>query len=540
MILDRLFRASLPSAPTISEPVMTLEAPQAGVNVDQWSGFQLSAVYACIRLLSDTLAQLPVSVIKIEKDTTEPAPDHPVNAVIARTPNPWMTSTSCRQVIQSHAVGWGNGYALIERNRIGGVNAVYPLLPDRTEPVIEEDRLLYRSTIGDREYEFKPEEILHIPALGFDGIKGVSPITAFRETLAVSIATQRFGARFFGSGSHLSGILKHPNRLKRKADNPNDQTPVDRLRQSFQKLYGGLDNSHRVAVLEEGMEFQQIGIPPEEAQFIETRKFQLAEIARIFNVPSHMINDLERATFNNISELSIGFMRYTMMPWIVKWEQELNRKFFSESERDVYRIKFNVNGLLRGTQKERGEFYSMAINGGWMSRNEVRKLEDLNPVDGLDNYLIPLNMGDGQDKPESPAGDENEPENDAGTERMINNYSPLVARFARQLSDADKKFISDAMNMIKRGTDKERSSLARWLNHDSREFIRRVLDPVLDSMARTGPLDSDTILNDMADWYRDTRQEQIDLSPPDAVMGLDEDAIRAKLETLIREASHGP
>ena len=181
---------------------------------------------------------------------------------------------------------------------------------------------------------------------------------------------------------------------------------MERLRRQWRELYSGLDNAASVAVLEEGMEFQQMGIPPGDAQFIESRKFQVSDIGRIFNIPSPLINDLERATFSNISELYIGFLRYTIMPWIVRVEQELNRKLFPKS--NTYFVKFNLQGLMRGTLKERSEYYKTAIEYGWLSRNEVRELEDMNRVDGLDEFWQPLNMGSGQED----GGSEDEPSGD--------------------------------------------------------------------------------------------------------------------------------
>ena len=371
-----------------------LTPSDSGVTVNNHSAMEIAAVYACVRLLSETLAQLPLVIRKRTPAGSEPAVNHPLWSVLRDQPNPWMTSFTWRNVQMSHAASWGNGYAFIIRDGHGHPKGLLPLRPDITHPQVIERTLTYQTTIDDMHIEARPEDVIHIPALGFDGIVGHSPISLHREAIGLGKAAQQFGARLFGNGSILSGVLKHPGRLKRKAEKPDDPSPVERLRKQWKDLYTGSDNAFAVAVLEEGMEFQQVGIPPEDAQFLETRKFQIAEIARIFNVPSHMINDLDRATFNNISELSIGFLRYTMTPWLVCWEQELNRKLFPGS--NTYYVKFNVNGLLRGTQADRADYYKTAIEYGWMSRNEVRELEDLNKVDGLDEYLQPLNMGSGE------------------------------------------------------------------------------------------------------------------------------------------------
>ena len=398
MILDSLFRAKPAKTPPPT-PVVTgfdvLTPNDSGVQVNQHTALQMSAVYACIRLLSETLAQLPLNIRRRTSDGSELATNHPLFNILHNTPNPWMTSFSWRNSVMSHCVGWGNGYSYIIRNQLGEPRALLPLLPDRTYPEIIDNQLTYQTQINEIPLDALPEDILHVPALGFDGLVGISPIVLHRESVGLALSAQKFGAKLFGSGSLVAGVLKHPGKLKRRAEKPDDPSPVERLRKQWKDLYSGLENAHNVAVLEEGMEFQKIGINPEDAQFLQTRKFQIAEIGRIYNVPSHMINDLEKATFNNISELYLGFLRYTMTPWIVRWEQELNRKLFPGS--NTYYVKFNLQGLLRGTLTERKDYYKTAIEYGWLSRNEVRELEDLNRVDGLDEYLQPLNMGSGQD-----------------------------------------------------------------------------------------------------------------------------------------------
>ena len=404
MILDRLFRAKPADTPPPQPSYQgfdVLMPNDSGVQVDQHSALQMSAVYACIRLLSETLAQLPLNIRRRTADGSELATSHPLFNILHNTPNPWMTSFSWRNSVMSHCVGWGNGYSYIIRNQLGEPRALLPLLPDRTYPQIIDNQLKYQTQINEIPLEADPADVLHVPALGFDGLVGISPICLHRLSIGLGIAAQKFGAKMYSSGSMLSGVLKHPGRLKRKAERPDDPSPVERLRKQWRDLYSGLENAGSVAVLEEGMDFQKTAINPVDAQYVELMKFQVADIARMFNVASHLINDLDRATFNNISELSLSFLRYTMTPWIVRWEQELNRKLFPGS--NTYYVKFNLQGLLRGTLTERKDYYKTAIEYGWLSRNEVRELEDLNKVEGLDEYLQPLNMGSGQ------AADEEEP-----------------------------------------------------------------------------------------------------------------------------------
>lgn len=397
--------ASLFRAQPVATPVPTLTGGVEGlslwqpnensVTVTPYSSLQLSTVYACIRLLSETLAQLPLSVRRHTADGSELAHGHPLYNLLHNTPNPWMTSFTWLATAMVHLCGWGNSYSLIVRDQLGRPGAIVPLLPEVTYPTVVNNRLRYWTTFNGVGLEVPKEDMIHVLGVSHDGLTGLSPIALHREAIGLGLAQQSFGAKLFASGSMLSGILKHPGRLKRKPDKPDDPSPIERLRRQWRELYGGVENAGSVAVLEEGMEFQKIAVDPIDAQFIEGRKYQTADIARIFNVPSHLINDLDRATFNNISELSLSFLRYTMTPWIVRWEQEFNRKLFPKSDR--YFAKFNLNGLLRGTLTERKDYYKTAIEYGWLSRNEVRALEDLNRVDGLDAYLQPLNMGSGQD-----------------------------------------------------------------------------------------------------------------------------------------------
>ena len=406
-LINRLFpvrAVKVPPPQPVGHNFSALYPSCTGIDINQFSSLQMSAVYACIRLLSETIAQLPLTIRRRTADGSEVARSHPQYSLLHDAPNPCMTSFSWRNSLMSHVVGWGNGYSYIVRDVLMRPQAILPLLPDRTNPEIIDDKLIYHTELNQQTLDAFPEDIIHVPGLAFDGLVGMSPIALHREAIGLGLAAQAFGAKLFGSGSLLSGVLKHPGRLKRKAEKPEDPSPVERLRRQWRELYSGLDNAASVAVLEEGMEFQQMGIPPGDAQFIESRKFQVSDIGRIFNIPSPLINDLERATFSNISELYIGFLRYTIMPWIVRVEQELNRKLFPKS--NTYFVKFNLQGLMRGTLKERSEYYKTAIEYGWLSRNEVRELEDMNRVDGLDEFWQPLNMGSGQeDNEEESVGD---------------------------------------------------------------------------------------------------------------------------------------
>ena len=367
----------------------------AGKNVTERSAMQMTAVYSCVRVLSEAVAGLPLHVYKYTQNGgKEKSIDHPLYFLLHDEPNPEMTSFVFRETLMTHLLLWGNAYAQIIRNGKGEVVALYPLMPNRmTVDRDENGRLYYKyyrgndEAIRNKEYEviLSPYDVLHIPGLGFDGLVGYSPIAMAKNAIGLAIATEEYGAKFFANGAAPSGVLEHPGTLK----NP------DKVRESWNATFGGSHNANKVAVLEEGMKYSPISISPEQAQFLETRKFQINEIARIFRVPPHMVGDLEKSSFSNIEQQSLEFVKYTLEPWLVRWEQSMARSLLSSSEKQEYFIKFNVDGLLRGDYASRMSGYATARQNGWMSANDIRELENLDRIpaeDGGDLYLINGNM----------------------------------------------------------------------------------------------------------------------------------------------------
>ena len=282
---------------------------------------------------------------------------------------------------------WGNAYCQILRTGRNGIVGLYPLLPDHMEVDRDSrDQLTYTYTTGEgRMVRLDPAEVLHIPGLGFDGVVGYSPIALEKSAVGLSIAAEEYGSKFFGNGAMPSGVLTHPNTVK----------DPKRLRESWNAAYGGSANSGKVAILEESMTFTPISIPNDAAQFLETRKFQVTEICRIFRVPPHMVGDLERATFSNIESQNISFAVHTIRPWLVRIEQAMNRALFPENEKGRFYTQFNLDGLMRGDYKSRMEGYAIARQNGWMSANDIRELENLNPLsdeEGGNLYLVNGNM----------------------------------------------------------------------------------------------------------------------------------------------------
>ena len=316
----------------------------SGKAVTERSAMQMTAVYACVRILSEAIAGLPLHLYRYKEDGgKEKAADHPLYLLLHDEPNPEISS----KTLMTHLLLWGNAYAQIIRNGKG--------------------------------------DVLHIPGLGFDGLVGYSPIAMAKNSIGMAIACEEYGARFFSNGTAPGGVLEHPGTVKKP----------QKIRDSWNQSFMGTQNSHRIAVLEEGMKYTPIGISPNEAQFLETRKFQINEIARIFRVPPHMVGDLEKSSFSNIEQQSLEFVKYTLDPWVSRWEQSMVRSLLLPDEKKEYFVKFNVDGLLRGDYQSRMNGYATARQNGWMSANDIRELENLDRIpkeDGGDLYLVNGNM----------------------------------------------------------------------------------------------------------------------------------------------------
>lgn len=365
----------------------------AGKAVTERSAMQMTAVYSCVRILAEAVAGLPLHFYRYKDDgSKEKAIDSNLYHLLHDEPNPEMSSFVFRETLMTHLLLWGNAYAQIIRNGKGEVIALYLLMPNKMSVDRDENGKLYytyqRSQDEGKEagtVTLSTRDVLHIPGLGFDGLVGYSPIAMAKNAIGLAIATEEYGAKFFANGAAPSGVLEHPGTIKDPA----------RLRENWNSTFGGSSNSGKVAVLEEGMKYTPISISPEQAQFLETRKFQINEIARIFRVPPHMVGDLEKSSFSNIEQQSLEFVKYTLDPWIIRWEQSLNRALLNVDEKKTYFFKFNVEGLLRGDYQSRMNGYAIARQNGWMSANDIRELENLDKIsaeDGGDLYLVNGNM----------------------------------------------------------------------------------------------------------------------------------------------------
>lgn len=381
----------------------------SGVDVNETTALNNTAVMACVRILAETIASLPVITYKrLKTGGKDRAPEHHLYRVLHDEPNEEMSAFTFFETLVYHQAIWGNAYAEIEWDASGRVKALWPLLPDQTWMRRDAAGQIWYHTTIPRTGEtvaLPAYRVLHVPGLGFDGMQGYSPIRLHRETIGLAVATEKYGASFFGNGARPGGVLEHPGKLSDPAQK--------NLRTSWNEMHQGLEKQHRIAILEEGMTYKSIGLPPEDSQFLETRKFQVTEIARMYRVPPHMLADLERATFSNIEHQSIDFVVHTIRPWLVRWEQAIRRKLLTDREKGTFFVEFLVDGLLRGDVKSRSEALQIQRQNGVINADEWREIENMNPQpDGtgkvymVNNAMVPIEFA-GRSLMQPEGGDDN-------------------------------------------------------------------------------------------------------------------------------------
>jgi HK97 family phage portal protein len=353
----------------------------SGMAVSEQSAMGLTSVYACINILASALGQLPCNLYRERQNEKQIEKAHPVYDILRKNPNPDMTAFTFFQTMQASAAGWGNSYALILSRRNGSVGELWPLASATTTPKRVNGELVYEFERNGKRSSAPASEILHIKGLSGDGLVGWSPIKTQRELIGAGLAQQRFSGGFYANGATPSGVLSFPGKVQ----------DSNKLREEWQASQTG-ENRGKVAVLEQGMKYEQISIDPVDADYVETSKMTAVQVASIFRVPPHMINVLDRATWGNVESLGLEFVVHTLGAWFIAWQQELERKLLTPREQAQLSIRFDPRALMRGDHKSRALYYKSAVNDGWMTRNEVRALEDLNPLEGLDKPLQPMNM----------------------------------------------------------------------------------------------------------------------------------------------------
>lgn len=357
----------------------------AGVTVTPDTALTYSAVYAAVRCIAESVSSLPLNYYeRLPGGGKASAKANPLHTLLHDEPNPEMTSLQWREASMAHLLLWGNSYSEIVRDLEGNVVELWPIDPTIVTPMRTDSGELYYDLNRGKSF-ITAGNMLHIPGLSFDGISGVSPITLARQSIGLSMAIESFGAGYFGRGARPGGVLTFPGQLSPEAR--------QNLRRSFEELHAGGANSHRVALLEAGLKWEAIGVPPDDSQFLQSREFQIIEVARWFNLPPNKLKDLSKTSYNSLEQMEISFVVDTLRPWLVRWEQQLNRKLIRPKDKGSFFFEFNVDGKLRGEIAARYQAYSVGRNWGWLSVNEIRSNENLNPIgpEG-DVYMVPLNM----------------------------------------------------------------------------------------------------------------------------------------------------
>jgi HK97 family phage portal protein len=508
-IIDSLFAADV-SISDLTNPRLWLQdyfggSTSSGETVSPSTAVGLSAYYLAIRAISEDVGKLPFFAYQnLEPRGKRKATEHPVYRLVHSNPNTDMGAMTFRETLTAHAMGWGNGYAEIVLGGNGKPEALSVVHPSRVTPyrngkTREVEYQIRGEADGDSvPYVASARRMFHIHGLGYDGLQGYSVARIGSEAIGGALAAQKFSSAFFANNAHLGGILKHPKVLKDNA--------LKKLRESWRKMYSGGDNAYKPAILEEGMEWEQLGIPPNEGQLLETRYFHVEDMARWFRITPHKLMHLVRATFKNVESLNIEYVQDTLTPWLVRWEQEVSRKLFSRQEvEDGYFVEHAVQGLLRGDQKGRAEYYKSMFMVGAMSQNDIREKENENPVENGDVYYIPLNMQRSSDAAEGvdpkERGDTNPPEDrqpvpppqqTKGEDELNNpppalNLDPIRVVFA----DAAKRILRKEEMAVKRVAKKGSSvpDVIAWATkfyaeHES--YMMEILAPASECLIALG------------------------------------------------------
>lgn len=417
----------------------------SGVTVTETTALGCGPYWACTRVISEDVASLPLPVYrKLKPRGKVRAPEHPLYRLLHDAPNPEMQAMDFRETVTSHAVTWGNGYAEIERTNAGAIKALWPLRPDRMRLERREGQLYYLYTVGGVTYALLPRQVLHIHGLGFDGVLGYSVARVGANSIGIGMALDEYAGRLFSNGAAPRGVIQQPATGKKLSEES-----LKRLRTNWDETYGGLSNVHRVAILEEGLTYQAVGLPPNDTQMLESRQYQAIEVCRWFRMQPHKIGILDRATWANIEQQNIEHGTDTIRPWCVRWEQAITARLFTEAERRDYVAEHLIDAIMRGDSKTRNESHAIGIQNGYLCPNDVAEMENRNPIEGGDQYFIPLNL-----IPLDQAGQPQEPEPTApgaeglrrdrlalGLSRLRNAYTPAIAAGFRNLAAEERRAV---------------------------------------------------------------------------------------------------
>lgn len=490
-VLANAYKLSNPSL-YFGELFSGISESTSGAKVSDDTAKNVAAVFACMTVIAGTLGTVPLPFYRrLLAGGKERAREHQLYEILHDQPNPEMTSVEWREAMQGWLVLRGNCASEIEWGNDGQVNALWPLPWDKVFPRRVNNKIWYEIHLANGSTQLLPQErIFHIRGMGSNGLVGFSPLEIARDVIGASLSADEYAARFFKNDATPGGFLTHPKTLTDAAHK--------RLIQSYENRHTGLSQKHRLQILEEGMQWQQAGLQPRETQFLEQRKFQIREICRIFNMKPHMIADLDNATFSNIEQQSIEFVRDTMRPWFVRWEQAIRRSLILPGERQTYFAKFVIDGLLRGDTLSRYSAHKIAKDSGWMNADEIREIEDMNPVpEGKGKiYTIPLNMipvdqivkQDDVDKESEP-----EPEPEKKTEQRIQ-WSVVATSYRRLFEDAMGRVVrrekADIMRFANKilGGNGDAGDLIKFCDtffENHKDYVQKQLKPIIFSYIDT-------------------------------------------------------
>lgn len=385
----------------------------AGIEVDESTAISGSAVLCALRHFGEQIGQMPIQFFRYTdeaQESRERARDYPLYELLRYQPNPMQTAMEFKERMQATALAVGVAYAEIEYDRAGRIIGLWQLASDRIS--LKSDgggRYWYEYKAGGQSVPLEPWRVFCLPGFALRGLLGLNLLDKCKAAIGTSLAQERFAARFFKNGATPGGLLTTPMKMSREARNA--------LARDWQATYGGLDNAFRVAVLEQDMKWQSVAIAPEQAQMIQSREFQVLEVCRVFNITPSLLFHLAHQGYRSLEQLDLSHLKYSIAPWLERWVQRIRMHLIPEQDRKTYFAEFNTDALMRTDMATRYQAHNAAINGGWKNRNEVRRLENLNPQPGLDEFTLPKNIGvDGGGTPNTGAPDAEPDEQDKPNE----------------------------------------------------------------------------------------------------------------------------
>ncbi len=503
------------------QDVGLLGSLHSGQRVTEQKALQLPAVYACIRVISEAAAALPLVLYKRNSNgAKQRARTHPLYNLVHNQPNPYMDPFTVFELLIAGCLLRGNAYAHIERNNDGFVTALYPLLPSQMRVKVEKNRILYEYTQAEQKQIFKMQDILHLKGLSWDGIIGLSPLSLLSDTIGRALAINEYTSKYFENDAKPGGVLSHPATL--------GETAWQNLKKAWNTAYKGVGNSHKIAVLEEGMKFEKIGLSPEESQMIDSCKFSVVEIARAFKVPLNLIQDHERSTYSNVTEQNRAFVVHTLAPWLIRLEQACNRSLLTEKEKKRYFFEHKIDSLLKGDQKTRYECYSIGLDKGFLSKNDVRGFENLTLVPGGDKYQTVAEQKNARSIPAEPVK----------RDQIISNFKPLIKATVKGIVNQECASLRSLIGKESRSAEDKLKTFYASFPKTLKKQYEPVLKAFADAIKNESELEMQVTSTDLKKFIQDHIQSVADdhaLSSLNQLLKLLEDKDMTAVETRMDE-----